>query len=96
MGCEGLKGKALTDCQAAAKKASDKEKANTNFKNKAIDTIRGLQNENKRLNNLKKPNNTKTNKPRKGILAKLKSLGDKPKVKKKKVFKKGRRLIKGK
>ena len=75
-----------------------KEQAELNFKNKAIDTIRNLQTENKRLNqqNLaNKKNNTKASQ-RKPILAKLRKLGDKVKTRKRKKPPRGRKLIKKK
>ena len=75
-----------------------KEQADLNFKNKAIDTIRNLQTENKRLNEAalsNKNKNTKASK-RKPILAKLKNLGDKVKTRKRKKVPRGKRLLKKK
>jgi hypothetical protein len=75
-----------------------KEQADLNFKNKAIDTIRNLQTENKRLNQAalsNKNTNTKASN-RKPILAKLKKLGDKVKTRKRKKVKRNRKLLKKK
>ena len=75
------------------KKAQDE----SNFRKSAMSTIEKLATDNKRLNEEALKNKKKTTKgtqpKRKPILAKLKRLGDKPKVKKKRVFKRGRKLF---
>ena len=75
-----------------------KEQADLNFKNKAIDTIRNLQTENKRLNQAALSNKNKNTKAsgKKPILAKLKKLGDKVKTRKRKKVKRNRKLLKKK
>ena len=81
------------------KEAEAKQKAQDeiNFRKSAISTIEKLATDNKRLNEealRNKKKTTKGTKPkRKPILARLKNLGEKPKVKKKTKFKGGRKLL---